>query len=115
MPELNEPLERFIEEYVDSFVKWDLITYFHNNAGVFDSSHSLAVHLGRKESDIKKALRELADKNLVTEIKENGGDVYQYTPSVGISEMVENFVKALEIREKRLLILTKLLRMGVRE
>ena len=86
------------------------MTYFYSNSGVTDTAHSLAIHLGRKEIDIERALNELVDKNLVTEIKEDSKAVYQYTPPAEVSKMVANFVKALEIREKRLLILTKLLR-----
>ncbi len=110
MYKLGENLEKFIESYVDSFVKWDLITYFYSNSGVSDTAHSLAIHLGRKESDVEKSLNELVEKNLVTEIKEDGKSIYQYTPPAEVSKMVENFVKSLEIREERLLILAKLLR-----
>ena len=115
MPELEADLEKFIEEYVNSFIKWDLITYFYNNVGVFDAAHALAIHLGRKESDVTKALSELAEKKLIMKVKRDGEDVYHYSPSIEISEMVSSFIEALEIREKRLLILTKMLRIGARE
>lgn len=115
MPELETDLENFIEEYVNSFIKWDLIAYFHNNVGVFDTAHALAIHLGRKENDITKALSELAEKKLIMKVKREGEDVYHYSPSIEISKMVSRFIEALEIREKRLLILTKMLRVGVRE
>jgi len=106
---LGEELNNFIEEYVDSFVKWDLVTFFSFNPDAVGTSDDLASRLGRKTDEIRDALENLTEKKL---LKFDAKDkVYSFSPSEDLRDKVKSFCDALEDRDKRLEILAKLLRM----
>ena len=108
---LGDELNQFIEEYVDSFVKWDLVTFFSFNPDAAGTAEDLAGRLGRKTEDIHDALENLTAKNLLRLADDGDGLVYSFRPSPELRERVTGFCEALENRDKRLEILAKLLRM----
>lgn len=108
---LDSDLESFIEEHVNSFIKWDLVVFFHNNPESKETAEEIASLLGRKESDIETALKELVQSKLVSSERIVNKDHYYYKPPRQMAEMVSQFVSCLDSREKRLLVLTKLLRL----
>jgi len=96
---------------VDSFVKWDLVTFFSFNPEACGTAEDLAARLGRKTEDIQEALDNLAAKRLLSLVNDGGDNVYSFSPSDDMREKVNCFCDALEDRDKRLEILAKLLRM----
>ncbi len=106
--DIDKELSRFIEEYVDSFVKWDLITYFYYTADSNGSPTEISSRLGRKQDEVEEALKILSEKGLVEYNKER--DIYTYTPTEELEKRAEQFCEALEDRDTRLDILAKLLR-----
>lgn len=106
---LGEELNDFIEEYVDSFVKWDLVTFFSFNPDVSGGVEDLAGRLGRKADEIQEALEGLTEKKLLK--LDTKDKTYSFFPSDELRDKVKAFCDALEDRDKRLEILAKLLRM----
>jgi len=107
--DVEQELSLFIENYVDSFVKWDLIAFFGLNPETESTAIDIASRLGRKEEDVKQALEELVQKGLL-EKRENEDVVYSYAPNEELARQARLFVECLEDRNKRLKILGKLLR-----
>ncbi len=107
---VGQELGKFIEEYVDSFVKWDLVTFFSFNPDDTGTADELAARLGRKKEDIKEALDDLAERNLL-KCNQDNDKIYSFSPSDELKGKVDAFCSALEDRDKRLEILAKLLRM----
>ncbi|MFH1736924.1 MAG: hypothetical protein ABH838_03425 [Actinomycetota bacterium] len=105
---IDEKLNSFIEEYVDSFVKWDLVTFFSYNPDERGTAEQLAGRLGRKPRDIKEALDILAKRKLLSFDTDSGE--YAFEPSDDMKARVKSFCDALEDRDLRLEILAKLLR-----
>jgi predicted transcriptional regulator len=108
--DLDQELILFIENYVDSFVKWDVIAFFCLNPETIGMVIDIASRLGRKESDVEEALEELVQKGLL-EKRKNEEVVYAYAPPSDVSRQVKLFVECIGDREKRLKILAKILRM----
>jgi hypothetical protein len=106
---LGDELNNFIEEYVDSFVKWDLVTFFSFNPDESGTSEDLAARLGRKTEEIEEALENLTEKKLLKLGEKD--KTYSFSPSEELRDKVKAFCDALEDRDKRLEILAKLLRM----
>ncbi len=111
--ELDPRLEKFVDEFLDSFVSWDLIIFFHHNPGVVDSAYGLAARLGRSVESIEQTLAKLVEKGVVKE-KTGSQGVYYYQPTEEFENLVEIFNQALENRLSRLKILSLLLKKGVR-
>lgn len=106
----GDALDNFISEYIDSFVKWDLVTFFSFNPDVSGTAEDLAARLGRKPEDIAIALEALAQKRLLSETYSGSDKVYRFAPTEELRDKVNMFCEALEDRDRRLQILAKLLR-----
>ena len=102
---LDLELKSFINQYVTSFLAWDLLVFFHKNPGVADVADQLAIKLGRLTDDIERAAGELAEKAV---LKQEHG-IFMYEPDDKVRSRVGEFVSALDDRETRLLILTEVL------
>ncbi|MDP3013833.1 MAG: hypothetical protein Q8M92_06280 [Candidatus Subteraquimicrobiales bacterium] len=105
---LSEDLRKFVDEYLTTFVIWDLLIIFAENPGLVDSAENIAVRLGRKEKDTEAGLKELTKKNLLKETKREDMFIYELTDDLKTRKALENFVLALNSREKRLIILTRM-------
>lgn len=111
---LSDEIKKFIERFIDSFVSWDLIVFFHTNSGTIDTCKGLSSRLGRKENEVKNSLEELYKKGLLGKKVGSGKEVYFYSPSPHLKDVVDEFVKSLEDRSFRLKVLSYLLKKGVR-
>ncbi len=111
---LPSEIEKFIERFIDSFISWDLIVFFHTNSGTVDTCKGLASRLGRKEDEVRASLEELCKKGLLRKRVGSCKEVYFYSPSPHLREVVDEFVKCLEDRSFRLKVLSFLLKKGVR-
>lgn len=107
---LDKEITAFIDEYVNSFVKWDLVTFFSYNSDAIGTVADIAGRLGRAEKDVGKALEELVRKGLLKKQSDGKKTLYSYEPSDELKKKVASFVQCLEDRTKRLQILAKLLR-----
>ena len=108
---LDKEITSFIDEYVNSFIKWDLITFFSYNPDAMGTAADIASRLGRAEKDAEKALEDLVRKDLLKKQSEGKKTLYSYEPSDELKAKAASFVQCLEDRTKRLQILAKLLRM----
>ncbi|MDP1808829.1 MAG: hypothetical protein Q8L35_04750 [Actinomycetota bacterium] len=103
---LDADLRNFINQYVTSFLAWDIIVFFHKNPSAIGAANELAGRLGRRAEDIEQAAQELVGKAVLT----CDDTIFMYTPSDDTRLLVDRFVQAINIREKRLLILTEVLK-----
>jgi hypothetical protein len=106
---IDENLKLFVGKYVDSLASWAIIVFYHQNPGVRDRITDLATHLGRRETDIEIAVRELARKGLLFEEGVGEDAVYTYDPESLLHLRVEEFVNALEIRDLRVWVLSEVI------
>lgn len=107
---IDKDLASFIDQYVDSFVNWDLVTFFGYNPEASGTSSDIAGRLGRNEKDVDEALEALVRKGLCEKVKDAGRTIYRCAPAPELKERMAVFVKCLEDRAKRLQILAYLLR-----
>lgn len=108
--ELGPKLDKFIDRCMDTFTHWDLVVLLSQKRKVAESTAGIASQLGRRENEVKEALESLVKRNVVRREAKGGG--YSLNPSY--EEVVASFMEALKTREKRLMILTKVLEKGGR-
>ncbi|MCL4499583.1 MAG: hypothetical protein M1335_05000 [Chloroflexi bacterium] len=106
---LDDDAKRFVDAYVDSLVSWAIIVFYHENPGARDRAEDLALHLGRRLDDVSKAAEKLAEKRLLARSVRDSDVVYVYHPDDRLAEEVSKFVQALDDRELRLTILSRVL------
>lgn len=82
--------------HLDSFVKWELLRFLHDNPGVEAAVEDLARYTGRDETEIKPAARALTSAGLLSQ--EDGESGYHYSLSKDgeirgmVDHMVDGFV-----------------------
>ena len=116
MDDSGDTMWSFINTYVNSFAKWDLLIFFAEHDDVEEGAASLSKHLARSQAEIARALEDLAAVGILEAVADRdlGGDLYRLTRDDTAREQVRRFVEETRDRDTRLRVLTTLLRAGAR-
>jgi predicted transcriptional regulator len=114
---LDPQVSFFVDEFIDSFITWDLILFFHENPYTVGSPGSIAMSIGRLGADIEPFLQKLAEKGILShEYRPGDGSesIFAYRPQPEFEKMVAEFKRALRDRASRLIIVSKVLQKEAR-
>jgi predicted transcriptional regulator len=109
---IDVSVNQFVDEYIDSFITWDLILFFYENPFTVGSPSSIAMNIGRLDSDVQPYLEKLVEKGIVTRetpTRDGAEIIYSYKPNDEFEKKVEQFKKSLRDRTSRLMIVSKVL------
>lgn len=109
-PFIDPKLAEFVEDYVTSFLVWDILVLYYHNSSLTNTADQVARLLGRTTPEIEEALQELSMKGLLRAANSGSSVVYDYSPVPHLEPQVERFVEAISERDKRLAILTIVLK-----
>jgi hypothetical protein len=101
MADMDPRLLEFLQSTIDSFVKWDLIRFFHDNPYTTDTASNIARYTGRNVETIRKDLAELAESAVLEESRLGDMTVYSLTRDLETRELLEKFVAAADDRQFR--------------
>jgi len=101
MKDMDPELFNFLTTYVDSFVKWDLLRFFHENPHTMDTSENIARYTGRTAEDVQTELQDLARHGLLEEMPVDDMRVYMLKANPATRTLLQQFVKATQDREFR--------------
>lgn len=113
---LDDDFELFIKDFVNTFVKWELVQFFHDHQEASFSLDDLSQKLNRSPKTLKSEMDELVDKGFLQTRK--GKDVtYRLLDSKSIrytelTGLLERFVEFCKSREGRLRVIYKILKDG---
>ncbi len=95
----------FVDTYIDQFVTWDVLAYFHENPDVARRPSGIAMDTGRRQSAIEPVLEILMAKGVLrTDSDEHGEPVYQYSATAEFRKGMDDFIMATRDRTNRLAI-----------
>jgi len=109
---IDPVVSEFVDEYVDSFITWDLVLFFYENPFTMGTPSSIAMSIGRLDSDVLPYLEKLVEKKVLSReehVQDSAEAVYSYIPDKDFERRVEQFQKALKDRASRLMIVSKVL------
>jgi hypothetical protein len=101
MADMDPQLLEFLQTKVNSFVKWDLVRFFHDNPHTTDTAENIARYAGRSVDTIRAELTELAQDGVLEENQLDDMIVYSLVPDRHTRELLEQFVKASDDRQFR--------------
>ncbi|MDM8521391.1 hypothetical protein QUF64_15195 [Anaerolineales bacterium HSG6] len=101
MDEMDPELLQFIKTKVTSFIKWDLIKFFHQNPHTTDTVENIAKYTGRDEQAVQIELESLAQNGLMLKTTVGQTTVYTITSNIQLRESIKQFVTACEDRHFR--------------
>jgi hypothetical protein len=114
MADMNPQLLEFLQRKVNSFVKWDLVRFFHDNPHTTDTAENIARYAGRSIETIRTELAELTRDEVLEENQLGDMIVYSLTPVPQTRELLEQFVKASDDRQFRVKAIYHIIR-GTRQ
>jgi hypothetical protein len=114
MADMNPRLLEFLQSKVNSFVKWDLVRFFHDNPHTTDTADNIARYAGRGVGAIQSDLIELTQDGVLEESRLGDMVVYSLSPDREIRDLLEAFVQASDDRQFRVKAIYHIIR-GTRQ
>ena len=99
--EMSPQWRKFIETKVNSFIKWDLIRFFHDNPHMQDTAENIAGYVGRDTKAIIRELDGLVATRVLIANKQNQVMIYKLTDDMDIRNLIRDFVAACFNRDFR--------------
>lgn len=101
MNDMPPELLEFLKTKVNSFVKWDMIRFFHENPNTADTVDNIARYAGRGVVVVEPELREMVESGLLTARQLNQMTVYSLTADEEMRHLVSEFITACDDRNFR--------------
>ncbi|MBI5928312.1 MAG: hypothetical protein HY862_03330 [Chloroflexi bacterium] len=102
MDDIDPELLEFIQLRVNTFIKWDLVQFFHRNPHTTDLPNQIAQYIGRDPRIVGPELKALATSGVLHEEELQGMRIYTLTPDDDMRERIARFMQACEDRQFRL-------------
>ena len=101
MGDMAPQLLEFLKTKVNSFVKWDLVRFFHENPNTTDTAENIARYAGRDVSTIEVELDELVGAGVLHRQTVGDLNVYSLADDPHIRSLVDQFILACDDRQFR--------------
>lgn len=99
--EMDTTWQKFLRQKVNSFIKWDLVRFFHDNPHTADTADSIAHVVGRDAHVVSRELDGLVKAQLLVKQTVSGQGIYSLSPDDDVRLMIREFVSACHNRTFR--------------
>lgn len=101
MGDMDPALLQFLKTYVTSFVKWDLVRFFHENPYTTDTAEHIARAVGRDRETVADELTEMVEGGILRSHMIGDLVVYTLATDEHIRDLMDRFVLACDDRQFR--------------
>jgi len=110
MNDMDPRLLDFVKTRVNTFIKWDLVRFFHENPHTADSVENIAKYTGRNPLTVQSELDDLVDAGVMQ--KQPIGDitVYRLAEDQETRRLIGEFIAACEERHFRVKVVYHIIR-----
>lgn len=91
----------FLRNKVNSFIKWDLVRFFHDNPHTRDTAENLANYTGRDVKTIERELNGLVSVQVLLTDEVGSAKVYRLSDDPEVRRTISAFMEACQDREFR--------------
>jgi hypothetical protein len=110
MSDIDPVLLAFLQNNINSFIKWDLIHFFHNNPHTMDTAQNIARYTGRDIEKVAKELEEMAEQKILNRQQLQEMRVYSLSNKPSTREIIEKFINSCQDRQFRVKAIYHLIR-----
>ncbi len=110
MDDMDPALLSFLQEKVNSFVKWDLVRFFHDNPHAADTIENIARYTGRDARQIGADVAELSQGGVLAQQSAGNQTIYTLTPDPEMRKLIRAFVLACDDRNFRVRAISQVIR-----
>lgn len=107
---IDPTLTEFLREKVNTFVRWDLVRFFHDNPHAMDTAENIAQYIGREVRPVEAELAGLVEANVLTLNQNASVRVYALSSDPAIRDLVKRFVLACDDRTFRVNAINQVIR-----
>jgi hypothetical protein len=101
MDDMDPVLLDFVKTKVNSFIKWDLVRFFHENPHTADTVENIAKYAGRNVTAVEPELEELVASGIMKKSLLGETPIYSLETNEETQELVDKFIFACEDRHFR--------------
>ncbi|MFQ6101251.1 MAG: hypothetical protein ACE5OS_08455 [Anaerolineae bacterium] len=94
MYDMDSAMMAFLCTKVNSFVKWDLIHFFHENPHTADTAENIARYAGRNAEAVRAELAELAAQGILVRYCVDDMTIYSLSDDPEVKDVIHRFVDA---------------------
>jgi hypothetical protein len=105
MEDMDPRLFEFLKVGVNSFIKWDLVRFFHENPNTADTAADIARYAGRAPEDIEKELAELVQAGVLNRELVGVITVYSLSTDPTMRDLIDQFVMSCNDRHFRVKVI----------
>lgn len=92
MQDRQNAVQDLLNSICNSIIKIGLVIFFHQNPGALDTAEGLARWVGKKETEVKKAMDELAKTGIIEVFGEGPSAIYSYTQDEVLLKAIDKFI-----------------------
>lgn len=101
MDDMDPVMLDFVKTKVNSFIKWDLVRFFHENPHTADTVDNIAKYAGRSVTAVEPELEELVDNGIMQKTMLGDTPIFTLVTDESMRTLVDNFIVACEDRHFR--------------
>ncbi len=101
MGDMAPQLLEFLKNKVNTFVKWDLVRFFHENPNTTDTAENIARYAGRDVGTIEVEMDELVGAGVLRRQRIGDLTVYSLIEDAAMRSLVDQFILACDDRQFR--------------
>ncbi len=101
MEDMDPKLLDFVKTKVNSFVKWDLVRFFHENPNTVDTAENIAKYFGRNVLTVEPELEELVNSGVMEKHFAGEMPIYSLARDEDMHRLIDDFVMACDDRHFR--------------
>jgi len=92
--DIDADLLAFLRSRINSFVKWDIVQFFHRNPNTVDTAENIARYVGRSIESMHEEMAELSSTGVLAENKLDGMTIYSLSPKPDVRELLDRFAES---------------------
>ncbi len=101
MEDMDPRFLELIRSRVNSFVKWDLVRFFHDNPHTTDTAEGIARYIGRDVRIVEPELRQLVASKILDSDELQDMIVFTLIPDAEVRTLINSFIVACDNRQFR--------------
>lgn len=98
---MSDNLLNFLQSKVNSFIKWDLLRFFHDNPHTRDTAENIARYTGRDVVTIERELGDLVAAQVLKSREVSGLKIYEMADDEKTRGTIHEFMEACHDRQFR--------------
>jgi len=106
---LNPQWESFLHLKVNSFIKWDLVRFFHDNSHTVDTAENIGHFVGREIQTIQHELDDLVVSGVLFAEDQASIKIYRLTNDTTTRQLIAEFMQACQNRDFRVKAIQKVI------